>query len=96
MNRRLTARRRLARFSACVLLASALGAWTAPVLAQDAGTLLIRNATVHTAGAQGTLHDTDVLVQGGTIRAIGKALTAPAGAQVKKNRPGRPGRAWLA
>jgi len=42
-----------------------------------AQTLLIRNATVHTAGAQGTLRDTDVLVRDGTIAAVGKNLSAP-------------------
>ncbi|WP_233264211.1 amidohydrolase family protein [Lysobacter panacisoli] len=44
--------------------------------------LLIRNATVHTATAQGTLKGADVLVSGGTIRAIGTGLAPPAGAQV--------------
>ena len=44
--------------------------------------LLIRNATVHTATAQGTLKGADVLVSGGTIRAVGTGLSAPAGAQV--------------
>jgi hypothetical protein len=38
--------------------------------------ILIRNATVHTAGAQGTLQNTDVLVQGGNIAAIGRGLSA--------------------
>lgn len=47
--------------------------------AQD---VLIRNATVHTATAQGTLQNADVLVSSGTIRAIGTGLTAPANAQV--------------
>jgi len=41
--------------------------------------VLIRSATVHTAGTAGTLKNTDVLVQGGIIRAIGKQLAAPAG-----------------
>ncbi len=36
--------------------------------------LLIRNATVHTATAQGTLKGADVLVSGGTIRAVGTGL----------------------
>lgn len=44
--------------------------------------LLIRNATVHTATAQGTLKGADVLVSGGTIRAVGMGLSAPANAQV--------------
>jgi hypothetical protein len=47
--------------------------------AQD---LLVRNATVHTAGAQGTLHGADVLVQGGIVRAVGAGLAAPAGVPV--------------
>ncbi|KQY50592.1 amidohydrolase family protein [Lysobacter sp. Root494] len=47
--------------------------------AQD---VLIRNATVHTATAQGTLQNSDVLVSGGVIRAIGKSLSAGANAQV--------------
>jgi hypothetical protein len=38
--------------------------------------LLIRNATVHTAGTQGTLQNTDVLVKGGNIAAIGRGLSA--------------------
>ena len=48
----------------------------ASAAAQD---VLIRNATVHTAGPQGTLDKADVLVQGGTIRAVGSGLAAPAG-----------------
>jgi hypothetical protein len=50
-----------------------LGAGNA--FAQD---VLIRNAKVHTAGARGTLEGTDVLVQGGVIRAVGKNLANPA------------------
>lgn len=38
--------------------------------------LLIRNATVHTAGAQGTLQNTDVLVRDGNIAAVGRGLSA--------------------
>ncbi len=38
--------------------------------------LLIRNATVHTADAQGTLQNTDVLVRDGNIAAIGRGLSA--------------------
>lgn len=41
--------------------------------AQD---LLIRNATVHTATAQGTLHGTDILVRNGLIAAVGKGLSS--------------------
>lgn len=60
------------------LLATALLA-TLPAAAQD---LLVRGATVHTASAQGTLADTDVLVLRGRIAAIGKNLGAPAGISV--------------
>ena len=61
-----------------------------PVCAQD---LLVRNATVHTAGAQGTLKAHDVLVQGGVVRAVGANLAAPAGVTVvdAKGRPLTPG-----
>lgn len=63
-----------------------LGA-TVMVLAGIAGTasaqdLLVRNATVHTASARGSLQNTDVLVQGGIIRAVGPGLAAPAGVAV--------------
>jgi hypothetical protein len=44
-----------------------------------AQSILIRNATVHTAAAAGTLKESDVLVQGGRIAAIGTKLTAPEG-----------------
>ncbi len=43
----------------------------------QAQNVLIKNATVHTAASQGTLTNTDVLVQGGIIRAIGKNLANP-------------------
>ncbi|WP_232207575.1 amidohydrolase family protein [Pseudoxanthomonas sp. J35] len=56
-----------------------LAALAVPGFAQD---LLVRNATVHTAGAQGTLAGADVLVQGGVIRAVGTGLAAPAGVLV--------------
>ena len=63
-----------------------LGA-TVMVLAGIAGTtsaqdLLVRNATVHTASARGSLQNTDVLVQGGLVRAVGPGLAAPAGVAV--------------
>ena len=51
-------------------------------LAASAQEVLIRNATVHTATAQGSLQNADVLVSGGTIAAIGTGLAAPANAQV--------------
>ena len=56
------------------------GAFATPALfAQD---LLIRNATVHTAAARGSLEHSDVLIQGGVIRAVGPGLSAPAGVAV--------------
>ena len=45
-------------------------------------TVLIRNATVWTSAAEGTLENTDVLVLKGKFSAVGKNLTAPAGARV--------------
>lgn len=72
MNRHV-AKRRVPRTMARLLIAGALLAATLPVAAQS---LLIRGATVHTAGAQGSLQNTDVLVQGGRIAAIGSGLAA--------------------
>lgn len=62
---------------ASLLLLSSLVATNC--LAQD---VLIRHATVHTAGPQGTLQNADVLVQGGVIRAVGANLQAPASVAV--------------
>ncbi len=45
----------------------------------NAQNVLIKNATVHTASNQGTLKNSDVLVQEGIIRAIGKNLSAQSG-----------------
>ncbi len=59
-----------------LLAAIAAVAFTGSVFAQD---LLIRNARVHTAAAAGTLENTDVLIQGGVIRAVGSSVSAPAG-----------------
>jgi hypothetical protein len=72
------------------LLVSLVLAAALPAAAQD---LLIRNATVHTVGARGTLKDHDVLVQGGVVRAIAPDIAAPAGATVidAKGRPLTPG-----
>jgi len=65
--------RSLSRMATAVLLAASCSAG-----AQD---LLVRNATVHTATAQGTLQGADVLVRNGRIAAIGNGLDA-AGVQV--------------
>jgi hypothetical protein len=66
----------------CVLSLAlvACGALTATTaLAQD---VLIRNARVHTATAQGTLANADVLVSNGVVRAVGPGLLATPNAQV--------------
>lgn len=59
----------LIRLSALALACVA----TLPAFAQD---VLIRNATVHTATAQGTLQNADVLVRNGRIAAVGRGLSA--------------------
>lgn len=65
--------RRLPRAMARLLITGALIAATLPVAAQS---VLIRGATVHTAGAQGSLQNTDVLVRNGRIAGIGAGLSA--------------------
>lgn len=59
----------------------------------EAQNVLIRNATVHTASAKGSLGNTDVLVQGGIIRAIGRDLPNPGNVPVfdAKQQPLTPG-----
>ncbi len=52
-------------------------------------TLFIDNAKVHTAGAQGTLANGDVIVTDGVITAVAAELTAPAGA-VRIDAKGQP------
>lgn len=66
-------------------LAAALALLSGHALAQN---VLIRNATVHTAGTQGTLKNTDVLVRDGTIAAIGTGL--PAGSATVVDAGGKP------
>jgi len=56
-------------------------AWRMPVPKQPAA-VLVRNATLWTAGPRGTLRGTDLLVRGGRIAAIGSRLQAPAHAVV--------------
>ncbi len=67
------ARRTRLRAAGLALIAGALFNTAS---AQD---VLIRNATVHTAGAQGTLRNADVLVRNGLIQSVGTGLSAPAG-----------------
>jgi len=56
-------------------------AWRMPAPAQPAA-VLVKGATVWTAGPQGTLANADVLVRAGKIAAVGRGLAAPAGALV--------------
>ena len=81
MSRAMFRRPRLRALSALVL-----AALTLPAVAQQ---VLIRGATVHTATSQGTLRNTDVLVQGGVIRAIGTGLAVPTHGRVVEAK-GRP------
>ncbi len=54
--------------------------WRMAIPAQQ--TVLVRNATIWTAGPQGTLEGADLLVQGGRIVSVGRNLAAPRGAIV--------------
>ena len=56
-----------------LVLVAALLAACGVASAQD---MLIRNATVHTASARGTLPSADVLVRNGRIAAVGNGLSA--------------------
>ncbi|MBD9480330.1 amidohydrolase family protein [Pseudoxanthomonas sp. PXM02] len=66
-------------------VAVALASTSFAAFAQD---VLIRNATVHTAGAQGTLKNADVLVRNGVVQSVGSGLAAPGATVVEAN--GRP------
>jgi imidazolonepropionase-like amidohydrolase len=52
------------------------------VAAAANNTVLIRDATVHTLTAAGVLEHTDLLISEGKIAELGRALKAPAGAEV--------------
>jgi hypothetical protein len=65
--------------SACLTALMAAGIAAPCATAQD---LVIRGATVHTAAANGTLKNTDVVVRGGVIVAIGPDSFAAPGATV--------------
>ena len=56
-------------------------AWRVAAPAQPA-VVLVKNATIWTAGPQGILKNADLLVKAGKIAAIGRNLNAPAGALV--------------
>ncbi|MEF3082318.1 amidohydrolase family protein [Luteimonas sp. SMYT11W] len=77
--------RRLPRAVARLIVTGALLAATLPVAAQS---VLIRGATVHTAGPQGSLQNTDVLVRNGRVAAVGTGLAAGDAQVVEAN--GRP------
>lgn len=59
------------------LLSSAIAIGMLAAQPANAQNVLIRNATVHTGTAQGSLGHTDVLVRNGRIAAIGTDLPAP-------------------
>ena len=68
---------RLSLRRATTTLALAVSAFVATAaLPAAAQSVLIRNATVHTASERGTLQATDVLVENGRIAAIGSNLSA--------------------
>lgn len=73
-------------------LLTALAASAAFASAQ-AETVLIRGATVHTAGEQGTLNNHDILIRDGLIAEVGTGLSAPDNATVieAEGRPVTPG-----
>jgi imidazolonepropionase-like amidohydrolase len=56
-------------------------AWRMAAPAQPAA-VLVKNATLWTAGPQGTLQNADLLVRAGKIAAVGKNFAAPSGAVV--------------
>src|SRR3712207_4939980 len=67
--------------SAVAQTRGARGASSSPSAATPAQDTLIKNATVLTV-SRGTLNNTDVLLRGGKISAVGQNLNAPAGARV--------------
>jgi imidazolonepropionase-like amidohydrolase len=68
-------------FVAAPAVAGSPEAWRAAPPAQPAA-VLVRNATVWTAGPQGTLANADLLVVNGKIAAVGRGLAAPKNALV--------------
>src|SRR6185312_3324823 len=64
------------------MLASVAAAALMPLAAAASGSVLIRNATIHTVSAAGVLEHTDLLISAGKIADIGHDLKAPAGTQV--------------
>lgn len=62
------------------LIFSLLAAASLTANFSEAASILIRNATVHTMAADGSLDGADVLITDGKVVSIGKALAAPSGA----------------
>lgn len=56
-------------------------AWRAPRPAQPAA-VIVKNATIWTAGPQGTLENADIVLRGGKVAAVGRNLATPSGAVV--------------
>jgi hypothetical protein len=75
------------------IAALAIQSATFQAVADPNGTVLIRDATVHTMTAAGTLEHTDILISDGKIAAIGHGLDAPANAEIiaAGGRPVTPG-----
>ncbi len=59
-----------------------LGAFGRQSTPQQPAAVLWRGATIWTSGPQGRLENADLLIESGKVTAIGKELTAPAGATV--------------
>jgi Amidohydrolase family len=65
-----------------IFLMGALVGTTLGAHCASAQNFVIRGATVHTASSQGTMKNTDVVVRGGIIVAIGSAVAIPSGAAI--------------
>lgn len=69
------------------LIAAAIATGAAAVLtlnpaAAASGSVLIRNATIHTLTSAGVLEHTDLLITDGKVAELGRDIKAPAGAEV--------------
>ena len=73
--------KRISILAAALALTASASAQQATVASRTAAPTLIKNATVLTV-TKGTMENTDILLQNGKIAAIGKNLTAPAGATI--------------
>jgi imidazolonepropionase-like amidohydrolase len=81
----MTARRTLVLvvFTLLASFAAAAGTSAEPAVgAAQARTVLIRDATIHTMTASGTLEHTDLLIFDGRIDSIGRNLSPPSGAEI--------------